>query len=62
MICICSPEFGLKPIYAALHETEKFFLTLFPPFIRDHIDSIDCTFGYKATLDMRSRMKGGNDV
>ena len=35
MICIFWPEFGLKPRYVALHvtEMEKFFKTLFPPFI-----------------------------
>ena len=43
-------------------KTEKFFKTLFPPFIRDHIGSVDCMLGYKATVGRRSRMKGGNDV
>ena len=35
---------------------------MFPPFIRDHIYSVDCTLGYKATVGRISRMKGGNNV
>ena len=58
------PELRLKPCYVALHVTEngKVFFKHCPPppFIRDHIDSVDCTLGY--TLGRRSRMKGGNDV
>ena len=56
------PEFGLKPRYVALHVTEnrkRFFLNIVPPFIRDHIDSVDCTLVYKATVGRRFRMKGG---
>ena len=65
MICIFWPEFGLKPCYVALQATENgkvFFKTLFPPFIGDHINSVDCTLGYKAAVRRRSHMKGGNDV
>ena len=60
MICIFWPEFWLNN--AVLHymyrKTENVFRTLFTPFIRDHIDSVDCTLGYKATVGRRSRMKG----
>ena len=64
MICIFWKEFGLKPRYVALHVTVNGSVskTLPPPpspFIRDHIDSVDCTLGYKATAGRRSRMKGG---
>ena len=44
------PEFGLKPRYFALHLTEKFFKTSFPPYI-----TVECTLGYKAT-GRRSRI------
>ena len=42
----------MKPRYVALHVTENgksFFLKtlIVPPFIRDHIDSVDCTLGYR---------------
>ena len=64
MICIFWPEFGLKPRYVALHvtENEKVLKSLFTPSIRDHIVSVYCTLGYKASVERRSRMKGGNDV
>ena len=63
MICIFWSELGLKLRYVALHVTENgFFLNIAPPSIRDHIGSVDCTLGYKATVGRESRMNGGNDV
>ena len=58
MICIFSPEFGLKPRYGAFHVTEngKVFENIVPPFIRDHIDSVDCTIGFKDTVTVVRRL------
>ena len=57
MICIFWPEFWLKTRCIALHVTKKCFKNIVPPSIRDHIDSVDCTLGYKAIVGRRYRMK-----